>query len=73
MPLGLKGLAGLAFLIISSRILLSGSAKDIFLGSPHKVGLNREIIPEERGPKGETKSEIEDRKSFTIKSRASNK
>jgi hypothetical protein len=58
---------------VSSRTLLSGSAKETFPGSPHKVGLSREIVPEERGPKGETKRETEDRKSFTTKSGASSK
>jgi len=58
---------------VSSRTLLSGLAKETFPGSPHKVGLSREIVPEERGPKGETKREIEDRKSFTTKSGASSK
>ena len=30
---------------VSSRTLLSGSAKETFPGSPHKVGLSREIVP----------------------------
>jgi hypothetical protein len=50
---------------VFSRTPLSGSAKETFPASPHKVGLSREIVPEERGPKGETKREIEDCKSFT--------
>jgi hypothetical protein len=58
---------------VSSRILFSGSAKEIFPGSSYKVGLSREIIPEEKELKGETKREIEDRKSFIIKSKASSK
>jgi hypothetical protein len=33
----------------------SGSIKKTFPASPHKVGLSREIVPEERGPKDETK------------------
>jgi hypothetical protein len=51
----------------------SGSIKKTFPASPHKVGLSREIVPEERGPKDETKREIEDQKSFTKKSGANSK
>jgi hypothetical protein len=58
---------------VSSGTPLSGSTKETCPGFPHKVEQSREIVPEERGPKGETKREIEDRKSFTKKSGASSR